>query len=172
MSSHAVLYAFGSVHWRSVGFQGSTIGLLWATGVAAEVALFAFGTRFVARVLAALLLLAGALGGFVRWAVTAADPPLFALLPLQMLHALSFAATHLGAMKFLQSAVPANVANFGQGLYSAVVSGIFMGIALFAAGPLYAALAGQAYMVMALLCAAGALFAIGLHRRWKGERLC
>ncbi len=172
MSSHALLYAFGSLHWQSIGFQGSTIGLLWATGVAAEVALFAFGTKLVAPVPAALLLLAGALGGCVRWAVTATDPPLIVLLPLQTLHALSFAATHLGAMKFLQSAVPASVASFGQGLYAALVSGLFMGIALFATGPLYAELAGQAYMVMALLCTAGAFFAIGLHRRWKGERLC
>jgi thiamine transporter ThiT len=71
-------------------------------------------------------------------------------------------------MKFLQSAVPANVASFGQGLYAAVVSGLFMGIALFAAGPLYAAFAERAYLAMALLCAAGAFFAIGLNRHWQG----
>ena len=167
MASHAVLYAFGSLHWRSLGFDGLTIGLLWATGVAAEVTLFAFGSSLVAPVPAALLLFAGAAGGILRWVVTAIDPPFVVLLPLQVLHALSFATTHLGTMKFLQAAVPANVASFGQGLYFAI-SGLFMGIALFAAGPLYAAFAGRAYLAMALLCAAGALFALGLHRRWQG----
>ncbi|MDP9137286.1 MAG: MFS transporter [Pseudomonadota bacterium] len=168
MSSHAVFYAFGSVHWRTLGFDGPTIGLLWATGVAAEVALFAFAARLVAPIPAPLLLLGGAAGGVVRWTVTAIDPPLALLLPLQTLHALSFAATHLGAMKFLQSAVPAHLASFGQGLYFAVASGLFMGLALFAAGPLYAAFAGRAYLAMALLCAGGAIFAAGLNRRWQG----
>ena len=171
MSSHAVFYAFGSLHWRTLGFDGPTIGLLWAVGVAAEVALFAFAAKLIAPIPAPLLLLAGAVGGFLRWTVTAIDPPLGLLLPLQTLHALSFAAAHLGAMKFLQSAVPAHFASFGQGLYAAVVSGLFMGIALFAAGPLYAAFAGRAYLAMALLCAAGGLFALALNRRWQGGLL-
>ena len=92
MSSHAVFYAFGSLHWRTLGFDGPTIGLLWAVGVAAEVALFAFAAKLIAPIPAPLLLLAGAAGGVLRWTVTAIDPPLGLLLPLQTLHALSFAA--------------------------------------------------------------------------------
>jgi PPP family 3-phenylpropionic acid transporter len=171
MSSHAVLYTFGSLHWQALGFGGSTIGALWATGVLAEVALLAFGTALLRTIPAPRLLVLGAAGGCLRWAITGMDPPIAVLLPLQALHALSFAATHLGAMKFLQAAVPKSAANFGQGLYVAIVSGLFMGLALLLAGPLYAALAGRAYLAMALLCAVGILLAFKLEQRWNGGLL-
>ncbi len=45
--SHALLYAFGSLHWRAQGFSGGTIGALWSIGVIAEVALFAVSGRLV-----------------------------------------------------------------------------------------------------------------------------
>ena len=35
-ASHAVLYSFGSIHWRSLGFSGFDIGIFWATGCSAK----------------------------------------------------------------------------------------------------------------------------------------
>ena len=46
-----------------LGFEGPTIGLLWATGVAAEVALFAFAARLVAPIPAPLAPARGCDGG-------------------------------------------------------------------------------------------------------------
>ena len=43
--SHALLYAFGSLHWRAQGFSGGTIGALWSIGVIVEIALFAVSGR-------------------------------------------------------------------------------------------------------------------------------
>src|SRR5262249_34141478 len=40
-ASHALYYAFGTLHWRAQGFADGTIGALWALGVIAEIALFA-----------------------------------------------------------------------------------------------------------------------------------
>ena len=36
--SHAIYYAFGTLHWRSVGISMTDIGQLWAMGVVAEIA--------------------------------------------------------------------------------------------------------------------------------------
>src|SRR6185436_16725402 len=41
-ASHAVYYAFSTLDWTAKGFDGVTIGALWALGVAAEIVLFAF----------------------------------------------------------------------------------------------------------------------------------
>ena len=39
-SSHAVLYGFGTLHWRSLGISNGLIGLLWTVGVLAEIVIF------------------------------------------------------------------------------------------------------------------------------------
>ena len=48
-ASHGALYAFGSIHWRDLGFSSATIGLLWAVGVVAEILVFAVLGRSVGR---------------------------------------------------------------------------------------------------------------------------
>ena len=40
-ASHAALYGFASLDWTARGFPDATIGVLWAVGVVAEIALFA-----------------------------------------------------------------------------------------------------------------------------------
>ena len=40
-SSHAVYYAFGTIHWQAAGHSEAVIGWLWAEGVIAETVLAA-----------------------------------------------------------------------------------------------------------------------------------
>src|SRR5690606_11408293 len=40
-AAHALYYAFGAIHWRSLAIDEGTIGLLWSAGILGEVALFA-----------------------------------------------------------------------------------------------------------------------------------
>ena len=76
-ASHAALYAFGSIHWRDLGFSSATIGWLWAVGVVAEILVFAALGRSVGRGAAAFgLILAGAGAAALRFAALAADPGL------------------------------------------------------------------------------------------------
>ncbi len=80
---------------------------MWAISVLAEVLLFAFARKVLKRVSPVHLLLAGGLAAIVRWVSMSFDPPLAALVGLQVLHAFTFGATHLGAMHFIADAVPA-----------------------------------------------------------------
>lgn len=166
--SHALLYAFGSLHWRAQGFSGGTIGALWSIGVIAEVALFAVSGRIISRTGCARLLVLAGLAAILRWGLLAVDPPLWATALLQTLHALTFGATHLAAIHFLTHAVPEDRAATAQGLYAAVVAGIVLGSVTLACGPLYRVMGGEAYAVMALLAAIGTGAAIGLRRHWHG----
>ncbi len=163
-ASHAVFYTFGVIEWQRQGLSTTWAATLWAIGVAAEIGLFAFSRVVVARVGAVALIASGALAGLVRWTAMAFDPPLAALLPLQVLHGFTFGAAHLGALHFMSAHVPASEAATAQALYASVTAGIGLGLATLASGPLYAAVGSQAYLAMAGLCAIGMVAALALRK--------
>ena len=170
-ASHALYYTFGTLHWRVQGFADGTIGALWALGVVAEIGLFAVSGSILARWGASRMLTAAGAAAALRWGLMAFDPPLWATLILQCLHALSFGAAHLAAISFLSQAVPENHGATAQGVYAAVVAGLVLGLATITCGPIYQSLAGEAYGVMAVLALIGAASAVLLMRRWRGERV-
>lgn len=164
-SSHAVYYAFGTLYWQRLGLSDAVIAALWAEGAVAEVVLFYFGAALVRRCGPSLLMVIGGGGALVRWSATALATSVPALTALQPLHALSFAAAHLGAMHFIARHVSPERAVTAQSLYAAVVGGIGFGLAALAAGGLYGAFGGGAYFAMAAMAGVGAALAAGLTRR-------
>jgi len=158
--SHSVYYGFGTLHWQQVGYSEDLIGWLWAEGVIAEIILFIFGARLVDRFGPAGMILAGGLAGVLRWTLTGLTDALPVLFVVQALHALTFGATHLGAIHFIARAVPPQHSATAQSLYAAVVSGVGMGAGLLLAGRLYDAFSGAAYLYMAGAAAAGAVLAL------------
>ncbi len=167
-ASHAVYYGFSALDWRAAGLDGGAIGALWALAVVAEIALFAISPRL--PLAPTTLLMLGAAGAVVRWSAMAFDPPTALLPPLQCLHALSFGATHLGALGFMARAAPAELGATAQG-YLAVALGLVMAAAMGISGLLYARWGGLAYGAMALAAAAGGVFALATHRLTDGTRL-
>lgn len=167
-ASHGLLYGFATIAWEAAGLDGITIGALSALAVAAEIVLFALSRRLPGSFGPTMLLLAGAAGALLRWVAMAFDPPVLLLPVLQCLHALSFAATHLGAMGFLNRAAPARLAATAQGYY-AITSGVAMAAATASSGLLYAAYGHLGYGVMAAIAAAGGALAVYAHRRWREQ---
>jgi PPP family 3-phenylpropionic acid transporter len=82
---------------------------------------------------------------------------------LQCLHALSFGATHLGALAFVVRMAPPGLGATAQG-YFAVAHGVTMAVATALAGVLYGRFGSGAYMAMAFLAAAGGLCAFAARR--------
>jgi MFS transporter, PPP family, 3-phenylpropionic acid transporter len=154
--SHAVYYAFGTIHWRTIGYSEDVIGALWAEGVICEVALFAFGATVIRRFGAGRLIILAGLAAGVRWIGTGVTDALPAIVVLQALHGVSFGAAHLGAMHWIGRQVPPGLSATAQSLYSAVVFGVFLAGMLYGAGWLYQMLAGAAYAPMAAAGLVGA----------------
>src|SRR5262249_8511715 len=121
-ASHQVYYGFGTLHWRSLGLSDLTIGLLWAEGVLAEILLFWHGRHFVARAGPLGLMMLGGGAGILRWSLAGLVSWLPGIAALQLLHALTFGASHLGAMHFLSRTVPPSAAASAQSLYAATSS--------------------------------------------------
>lgn len=157
--SHAVYYAFGTIHWRNAGYSDPVIGALWAEGVIAEIVLFALGDRIVRRLDPAWLLVVGGLAASIRWATIGMTDALALVVAVQALHAFSFGAAHLAAIHFISHTVPAHLSATAQSLYAGVVMGLGLGLLLLASGWLYAAHGGGAYHAMALCALTGAVLA-------------
>ncbi|MGZ8408154.1 MAG: MFS transporter [Caulobacteraceae bacterium] len=163
--SHAVYYAFGTLHWQAAGMSDDVIGLLWAEGVVCEIGLFAAGGAVLRRIRAPwLIAIAGGLAA-LRWVVLGTTTALPAVVAVQALHAFSYGAAHLGAIHVIAKAVAPALSATAQSLYAALVMGLALGSMLLASGPLYQAFGGGAYLAMALSAGLGCALAVALARR-------
>jgi len=160
-ATHAAVYTFGTLHWRSAGLSDAQIGLLWAEGVLAEVVLFAFGQRVAARIGGVGLLWCAVIGGSLRWSLQGVLTDMPSVVLLQILHAATFGAAHLGAMRLLAEGCDAESSASAQSLYGAA-NGLVLAAATLLVGPLYAAAlpgfgAGWIYPAMLPLVLVGGL---------------
>jgi PPP family 3-phenylpropionic acid transporter len=161
-ASHSIYYIFSVLQWRADGLSGATIATLWALGVVAEILLFAVSGRLAVSPSAYMMIGAG--GAALRWGAMAIDPPAAVLPFLQILHALSFGATHLGALTYVARCAPHGRAATAQGQLAVALSATG-GIAAALSGVLYSGLGVRAYAVMALVAIAGGACALVAHRR-------
>lgn len=168
-ASHQLYYGFGTLYWRGLGWSDTVIGILWAEGVGAEIVLFWYSAPLVARLGPLGLMALGGGAGIVRWSLMGLVPGLAAAAALQPLHALTFGASHLGAMHFMARNVPPGAAASAQSLYAALSAGLGSGLVMLAAGRLYALYGGAAFPFMALLSAAGLCGVLWLRRMTPRE---
>ncbi len=163
-ASHSLLYAFGTIHWTAAGHSTATVGWLWAESVVAEILLFAAAKRLLLRISGPWLFAIGGWGAMLRWLLAGLGTGLPLLIAVQLLHGLSFAATHLAAMTFLARRSPPGLAASAQVLH-AIVIGSAVGLVTIGSGGLYEAMGGGGFFVMAAIAAPGALLAILAARR-------
>ena len=170
-SSHAVLYSFGTLTWRAAGISDVTISALWGESVAVEI-LMMLGSGWLLKRLGVTGLIGLALVcGIVRWTGMAFTTAVPALIVLQLLHAGTFAASHLGAMAFIQRALPASGAALGQSIYYALGTGLTQAVIYQFAGLLYSRFGQSAFLGMVVISAIGLVSILALSRLWKGELL-
>ncbi len=169
-ASHSAYYAFASLHWKGQGHGEGVIGLLWAEGVLAEIVLFIFAAQALARVGPLGLLLLGGLAGVVRWGLMPFVEALPLIAVLQLLHAFSFGAAHLGAMYFISERIDARLSATAQGLYSSAVMGIALSTATLVSGYLYDASGGLVFLAMAGMSFFGLVVCIALMQSCAKEK--
>jgi PPP family 3-phenylpropionic acid transporter len=170
-ASHASIYSFGTLTWRAAGLSETTISLLWAEGVVAEIVLFWFSAPIIRKLGAPGLLILSGAAGLIRWTATAYTVDVAALAVLQSLHAFTFGATHLAAMEFLRRAVPERAMSLAQALYYGLAGGLLMALTFQFAGRLYQAVGPVSIATMAAMSAITLVAAIALRARWNGRQL-
>lgn len=159
--AHQYYYIFSNLIWRDAqGFSGFTIGTLQALGVFAEVLFLMFVAGRLERISPATLILLGGLASVVRWVGLSMEPGLLLLVPLQLLHALTFAFTFLGTMRGIQLLFGDERGATAQMIYQSLANAPATAAASYLAGRLYGAGFGaDGYWSMAALGGVGALLA-------------
>lgn len=150
-AAHAMVYAFGTIHWKAHGLSGMEIGAAWGIGVVAEVLLFAWAGKIVGPRAAESLIFWGVSAGIVRWGLAPFAETMPAILALQILHGITFGASHLGAMRVIADRLSHEHAGGVLGIYTALV-GLAMSGAFALSGPLYGAYGGHGFWAMAGFC--------------------
>jgi len=151
-------YVFFTLYLEDLGYARTTIGILWALGVAAEIAVFLY-SPWLFRVFSRRSLLAGALGfAVVRWCMTAAFADNLVLLVFaQLLHMASFGLFHAVAVVCIHDFFPGKTHGRGQALYSS--AGFGAGGAL---GSLYSGYSWSLFGPQAMFWIAAGLVMVAL----------
>lgn len=167
-SSHAMVYAFGSLYWQESGFSGLEIGVLWAVGVLAEVALFALSAPVLKRIGPSGLLVLGASAVILRWLLFPVHWSFAGYFVLQILHGATFGAAHLGVMHSISRRVPDAQTGRAQATYF-FISGVMMAFMTIISGQLFVHLGANSFAVMALLGALAVMLWL-LMQRWERQQ--
>lgn len=138
--------------------------MFWAVAVSFEVLLLAFSNALVSRFGPGVIFISGIAAGILRWTLTAFAEALPFIMTLQVLHAASFAMTHLGTMHMIRLMVPERVRNRAQALHSALSGGVLMSGAIWVSGPLYGQYGGKTYLAMAMISLVSLALALMLVR--------
>jgi len=100
--AHAALYAFYSLFLERLGYSKTAIGLMWAVGVVAEIALFVMQRRLFDRLTPMRLLSFSFLVCALRFVLIGASGGALAVLVLaQVMHAITFGLHHSASMAVL-----------------------------------------------------------------------
>lgn len=135
-SSHAAYYGFSSIYWNEVGYSDTTIGLLWALSIAAEVIVFTFSYVLFRHWQASGLLLLAASCAVIRWGLMASFTALPILIVSQLLHSGTFTVCHLAAMRFISGRSEDEIIRL-QAFYSALGLGAGLAIVTIVVGFVY-----------------------------------
>ncbi len=170
--AHAVYYAFSYLRWEEIGYSNQVIGFLWATGVVAEIVLLTRARGLAKRFSPAMLLAIGGGVAAVRWTLTALEPALWILFLIQITHALTYAATYLASIEFLDRAVPVRLINTAMTLGSTVGVGAITGVVTIFAGFIWNEYgAAPSYLLMAAMGACAFVVALVVAKIWDGGRV-
>ncbi len=130
--AHNALYAFFSLYLADLGYTKGTIGLIWALGVAVEVAWFWFQGRWFPRLAPHRWLTIAAVVTALRLAAVAAfGAQAWVLVLAQCTHAITFAAQHTACIAVINQHFSGSLRGRGQALYTVLgygASGVLAGV--------------------------------------------
>ncbi|MBZ9677113.1 MFS transporter [Mesorhizobium sp. ES1-1] len=171
-ASHAFLYGFVSIYWKSIGIGDSVVGLLWAWGVVSEVCMFMMFTRFFNSFSVVSIMVMAGVGSIARWIAFPLVWPLglgiAGFFAVQTLHAVSVALVLIGLQKMIGETISEERTGAAQGI-AYFSNGFFMALVTLASGPLYDRFGVDGFFAMVPVALVG-LVLIGLAARSAPQR--
>jgi len=160
-TAHSPYYVFYSIVLKEHDYSSTIIGGLWALGVVAEIVLFIFMRRILARCSLRALLLTSISLAIVRWLLIAnlADSS-FWLLAAQLLHAMTFGGAHIASIHLVHRYFGSHHQGKGQALYNSFSAGLGGMVGSYASGYYFDVIGATGiYTAAAFFCALAFLIA-------------
>ncbi|MET3493388.1 MFS transporter [Variovorax boronicumulans] len=165
--SHFSVYAFFSLYLDAIGYGKSTIGLLWALSVVAEIVWFFLQGRLIGLLPMSGWMLVCGVAAVARLGLTAGlGASMAALVVAQGLHALSFAAHHTTCIAVVSRRFPGRLRGRGQALFTVIGYG-FGGVL----GVLLGGAVAQQFGYRTMFALAAVLAVMGTLCAWRVVRL-
>ena len=117
-------YIFFSIHLENLGVPDSSKGFFWALGVASEVGMMFFIDNLIKQIGAKWTVVIGMLGMAIRLFFYSKEPSIIVISFLQLFHALTYTAFHVGIVNFINTMLPDKIRTSGQTLYNGIVWGL------------------------------------------------
>lgn len=125
MASQSATFVFYSIHMVASGHSKSAVGVLWSTGVVAEIAVFLLLPRLNRRFAPTALFMTSYAMTALRFLLVGWFPQSFLLQMIaQSLHAFTFGTWHAAAMAMVHRLFPGRLATRGQALYTSFSFGV------------------------------------------------
>ena len=157
-AAHGAMYVFYTIYLEAAGYSKTLIGMLWTTGVLAEIVLFLRLPQLLRRFSLRALLAASLACAVVRFlAIGWGVDSLAVLAVAQLLHAATFGAFHAGSVAAVHRLFPGPLEARGQALFSMLGYGVGGTAGSLIAGWTWVTLGpAPSFAVSALFGAAGA----------------
>jgi PPP family 3-phenylpropionic acid transporter len=167
--SHGAYYAFYTIQLSGLGYDKTTISLLWALGVLAEIAVFFWMSQIFRRYAVRFLILISIALTILRWIIIGSMADSMAwMLFAQLLHAASFGLFHAGAIYLIDSYFKGNNHGKGQAIFAASSHGLGGALGMLLAGYTWTAGGAEfAYGLSAIMAMAAFFIAL----KWTKEPL-
>ena len=150
--SHAAYYAYSVIFWTKIGISVEVTSLLWGLSVVAEVIFFFFSSKMLKSWSTSALLYFSAIATTIRWALFGYADTLDEIIPLQIMHCLTFALNHFAIVRYI-STQPQNSFAKLQGLYNAISGCAAVALLSALASFIYPASHQGAFITMAVFAA-------------------
>lgn len=164
--AHGAVYAFLTLHLEREGYSGTTIGMLWTLGVAAEILVFLYLPQLFRRYALSTILLASLACGVARFlALGWGAGAVWLVLLAQSLHGATFGAFHAASVAAVHRVFPVHAQGRGQTLFSSLTYGAGGAAGIVLSGWAWeSGAAPYAFSLSALAALAGMAFALRLKR--------
>jgi PPP family 3-phenylpropionic acid transporter len=153
-ATHLILNSFQALLWKQQGISDLTIAILIALGAASEATMMFVFKRFAGRFPARPLILLSAVVSVLRWIAMGFAPDVAILVPLQLLHSVTFALGFMGCVHFIANWTSEEIAAEAQSFFQ-VLQQVMAVIAVTAFGWLADAYGVHAYFASAAFAAVG-----------------
>lgn len=161
--SHGAYYGFFSIHLEALGYGKTFIGAAWALASGAEILVMVNSDRIFRRFSLENVLLFSLAAAILRWALLVQARSSAVILASQGLHALTYAAFHIGGLLYVDRLTPVGSKTLGQAVNNAVTYGLGMMVGFLLSGWLYDVLGPfLLFRMSALIALAGFVLFLGI----------